>query len=75
MKALGDVFLDQQARSGAANLTLVEPDRVHHAFDRRVQVGVFEDDKRRFAAQLQARASYPSRLSDGAGCVRRRWSR
>ena len=43
---LGDVLLDQQARAGAAHLPLVEPDRVHDAFDHAVQVGAVEHDER-----------------------------
>ena len=48
-----DVFLHEQARTGAAYLALVEPDRIHHAFDSSVQVGILEHHKRRLAAQLQ----------------------
>ena len=48
-----DAFLHQQPRAGAADLPLVEPDRVDHAFDDAVEVGVVEDDERRLAAELQ----------------------
>src|SRR5471030_399876 len=48
-----DRFLHQQTRTGAADLALVEPDRIDQAFDGGVEVRVFEDDERRFAAQFQ----------------------
>ncbi len=56
VEGLGDALVDQQARAGAADLPLVEPDGVHHPFDRAVQVRVVEDEKRRLAAQLQRQA-------------------
>ena len=46
-------FLHQQARSGAADLALIEPDRIHQPLDGAVQIGVVKDDVGRFAAQLQ----------------------
>ena len=52
-EAVVDRFLDEEARAGAADLALVEPDRVDHAFDRRIEVGIVEDDERRLAAELQ----------------------
>jgi len=52
-EALVDRLLHQQARTGAADLALVEPDRIDQAFDRRIQVGVVEHDERRLAAQFQ----------------------
>jgi hypothetical protein len=53
MKRVVDRFLHQQARTGAADLALVEPDRIDQAFDGGVQVGVVEDDEGRLAAQFQ----------------------
>ncbi len=53
VEALGDAFLRQQARSGAADLALVEPDGVDDAFHRAVEIGVLEHDERRFAAKLK----------------------
>ena len=50
---LGDAFLHQEAGSGAADLALVEPDAVDEAFDGGVEVGVFENDEGRFAAELE----------------------
>src|SRR6185295_15922233 len=50
---LGDALLDDQARAGAADLSLVEPDGVHHALDRAVEVGVVEDHEGGLAAELQ----------------------
>jgi hypothetical protein len=43
----------QQARAGAADLALVEPDRVDHALDGAVEVGVVEDDEGALAAELE----------------------
>jgi len=43
-------------RAPAQQLRPVEPDRVHHALDRRVQIGVGEHDERRLSAQLQRQA-------------------
>ena len=50
---LRDAFLHQQARTGATDLSLIEPDAVDQAFDRAVEIGVFEDDERRFASQFE----------------------
>src|SRR5690606_2300850 len=46
-------FLREYARARAAHLTLVEPDRVDHALDYAVKVGIVEDDEGRLAAQLE----------------------
>src|SRR5579859_2671284 len=50
---LGDALLHQEARTGAADLALVEPDAVDEAFDGGVEVGVFENDERGFAAEFE----------------------
>src|ERR1700722_1361691 len=50
---LGDAFLHQEARAGAANLALVEPDAVDEAFNGGVEVGVFENNERGFAAEFE----------------------
>jgi hypothetical protein len=44
----------EQARARAANLSLIEPDRVDHAFDHAIEVRVVEDDKRTLSAELEA---------------------
>jgi hypothetical protein len=49
----GDAFLREDARTGAADLALVEPDRVDDALHHAVEVGVIEDEKRRLSAQLE----------------------
>ncbi len=48
-----DVLLNQQPRPGAADLALVEPDRIDDPLDSAVEIGIVEDDDRRFAAQFQ----------------------
>jgi hypothetical protein len=53
VEPLGNAFLHQDARAGAADLALVEPDGIDHAFDRRVEIGIVEDDEGRLAAQFQ----------------------
>jgi hypothetical protein len=53
VEPLGDALLHEDARAGAADLPLVEPDRVDHALDDAVEVGVVEDDEGRLAAELQ----------------------
>ena len=50
-ESIVDAFLQEQAGAGAADLALVEPDRVDDALDGRVEVGVIEDDERRLAAE------------------------
>ena len=50
---LGDAFLDQQARAGAADVALVEEDAVDDAFDGLVDRGVVEDDVGRLAAEFE----------------------
>src|SRR5690606_8207120 len=51
-----DGLLDEQARAGAADLALVEPDGVDQALDGAVDVGVLEDDVGRLAAELEGEA-------------------
>ena len=65
---LGNAFLHQQARTGATDLSLVEPDAVDQAFNRAVEVGVFEDDERGFASQFEREplVAGRSRAADGA---------
>ena len=52
-EGVGDILLNQQARAGAADLALIEEDRVDQTFDCALEIGVVIDDKGRFAAQLQ----------------------
>jgi hypothetical protein len=61
-------FLHQQARSRAAHLPLVEPDRVDDPLDHAVEVRVLEDDERALAAQLERQllAAARRRASDDA---------
>ena len=53
MHLLRHRLLHDQARAGAADLALIEPDRVDDAFDRAVEIGVVEDDEGRLAAELE----------------------
>src|SRR5579863_3691800 len=50
---LRNTFLHQQSRPGATHLPLIKPDSIHQAFDSAIKVGVLENNKRRFAAQLK----------------------
>src|SRR5436305_9404541 len=50
---LVDGLLDEEARAGAADMSLVEVDPVDDPFDRLVQRGVVEDDVRGLAAELE----------------------
>ncbi len=52
-EARRDIFLDDEAGARATDLTLIEPDRVHHALNGRVQIGIFEHDDGTLAPQLQ----------------------
>ena len=52
-EGIGDAFLDEQPRSGAADLALVEPDPVDQSFHRAVEVGILEDEEGGLAAELQ----------------------
>ena len=72
---LGDVFLHQQARTGTADLALVEPDRIDHALDCSVQIGIFEHDEGRLAAQFERELLAGCRRSAAAKCGRHRSSR
>ena len=65
-QTLRDSFLRQDPRAGAADLALVEPDGIDHAFDHAVQIGVVEDDERRLSAQLERKllAAAGRRLPD-----------
>ncbi len=51
--ACGHRFLDQQARTGAAHVPLVEENAADHAFHRLVECGVGEDQVRRLAAEFE----------------------
>ncbi len=62
-----DALLHQQARTGAANLPLIEPDAVDQAFDGAVEIGVFENDEGRFAAQFERK----SLVAGGGGFANR----
>ena len=64
----GDGFLHQNPRPRAADLPLIEPDRIHHAFHRRIQIGIGENDEGRLAAQFQRQllARPGGRLADRA---------
>src|SRR5260370_3639516 len=48
-----DALLHQQARTSAANLSLVEPDAVDQAFHGAVQVGIFKNNERGLAAKFK----------------------
>ena len=50
---VGDAFLNEQARTGATDMALVEEDSVDNAFDGLVNRGVLKDDVRGFSAQLE----------------------
>ncbi len=46
MEKIGNAFLDQKPRAGAADLPLVEPDRIDDAFHGAVDIGVVKNDER-----------------------------
>src|SRR5208282_6320380 len=48
-----DPFLHKEAAARAADLTLVEPDRVDDPFDCSIKIRVFKNDKRGLATQFQ----------------------
>ena len=52
-QSFSNTFLHQQPRTGAADLSLIEPDAIDEPFDSAVEIGVIEDYKRRLAAQLE----------------------
>jgi hypothetical protein len=52
-EARRDIFLDDQAGARATDLTLVELDRIHHALNGRVQIGIFEHHNGTLAPQLE----------------------
>src|SRR5690606_5835696 len=66
-------LLHEQAAAGAADLALVEPDRVDDALDGGVEVGVLEPDEGRLAAQLQGELQLAARglAADDAPHLRR----
>src|SRR5258705_10818110 len=61
-----------RSRSGAAHLPLIEPDRVHDAFDDAVEIGVLEHDEGTLAAQLEGQllAAARGRLANDAADFR-----
>ena len=58
-----DTLLHKQARSGATDLALIEPDGIDHTFDGALDVRIIKDDEGRFAAEFQGQ-----RLA-AAGCI------
>ena len=50
---IGDPFLNEQARAGAAHLSLIEPDRIDDALDHTVEIRVVEHDEWALAAELE----------------------
>jgi len=48
-----DIFLHEQAGTGAADLALVEPDRIDHASTTLSRSASSEDDERRLSPELQ----------------------
>ena len=52
-ETFGDAFLHQNARPGAANLSLVKPDRIHDTLHGGIEVGIIEHDKRRLAPEFE----------------------
>ena len=53
IESLRHGFVDQETRARAADLPLIEPDRIHQTLDRAVEIGIVEDDIGRLATQLQ----------------------
>src|SRR5713226_4449794 len=68
-----DALLHQQARTGAANLPLVEPDAVDQAFHGAVQVGVLKNNERRLSAKFEGKllVALRGRFANGAAHFRR----
>ena len=46
VEKIGNAFLDQQPRTRAADLPLIEPDRIDDAFHGAVNIGVVKNDER-----------------------------
>ena len=67
VEALRHALLHQQAGACAADLALIEPDRIDQPFNRRVEIGVIKDDVGGFATQLlrQGFAGARRGLADG----------
>ena len=55
--AVGGAFRDQEPGTRAADLALIKPDRVDHAFHGAVEIGIVEHDERGFAAELERQFS------------------
>src|SRR6202451_1421251 len=70
---LRNALLHKQARSGTAPLSLIEPDSIDEAFDGAVQIGIFKNDERRFAAQFERKplVTLRSRAANRAAHFRR----
>jgi hypothetical protein len=74
VEILRDAFLYKKSRPGAADLPLVEPDRIDQPFDGAVDIGVVENDVGGLAAQLERQALPVPAVARGS-FARRRWSR
>src|SRR5216684_7610203 len=68
-----DALLHQQARTGAANLPLVEPDAVDQTFHSAVQIGIFKNNERRFSTKFERKLLVTLRgsFANGAAHFRR----
>ena len=52
-KVDGDALIDEQTGAGTTDLALVEPYGVDYPFNGGIEIGVGEDNERRFAAELE----------------------
>src|SRR5262249_31447481 len=68
-----NAFLDQESRTSATDLALVEPDRIGQPFDGAVDIGILEDEVGRLAAEPQREGLASARrlLADDAADVGR----
>ena len=56
-RAKDNGLVDQQTRAGGADFSLAVEDRIERSAPSRLEIGVREDDVRRFSAQLQNRGN------------------
>ena len=63
-----NTLLHQKPRTGTAHLALVKPDGINNAFNRAIEIGIIENNERRFAAEFQSQgfASSSRCLADQA---------
>ena len=56
MEPFRNALLHEQPRTRATHFALIEPNRIDDALDGTIEIGIFEDDKRRLPAEFERKS-------------------